>query len=214
MSWRRCAVGAVGGFGGLAMCVDVAHADSPLDMVQASNSDPNRFGHAYRRGTSAQEFPDLKGHNSYLAAFLTPDMYAALEKKRTARGSSIDSVIQAGVDVVGNPHTPHVGVYAGDEESYYTFSGLFHPIISAKHKYDPKTMFIPDTNPQKLSNASLNPQYILEVKTKTVCIPHPPLLFKKFNKTPFSHATSAITVTPRLSAAQSAVKSNLWFCRP
>lgn len=101
-----------------------------------------------------ENFPDLSKHNNWMAKCMTPDIFAKLQDKKTPSGFTLDRCIQTGwflfypllfqqvvmcpcpylgVDNPGHPFIMTVGLVAGDEETYTTFSELFDPVISARH---------------------------------------------------------------------------------
>ncbi|CAJ1934530.1 unnamed protein product [Cylindrotheca closterium] len=81
-------------------------------------------------------YPDLSrfGKHSYLKKYLTPEIYAALKKKKTAKGVTLEDVIQSGVTLpYGARPVRGCGIYAGDAESYQVFAKLLDPIVEDWH---------------------------------------------------------------------------------
>ncbi|CAE8651202.1 unnamed protein product, partial [Polarella glacialis] len=84
--------------------------------------------------------PQLDSHSKILAEMLrqSPDIYYDLRQRRTKMGVGLARCIKAGMD---SPHCKDVegdfSLYAGDEESYETFSELFDQVISRLAKLDP-----------------------------------------------------------------------------
>jgi protein-arginine kinase len=64
--------------------------------------------------------------------FLTPEVRAQLQDRRTTLGFGLDDVIASGV---ANPDSS-IGAYAPDADSYDVFAPLLHPIIVAHHHLD------------------------------------------------------------------------------
>ena len=56
---------------------------------------------AYVTFSPEDDFPDLSGHNNYMAKALTKEIYAKLRDKATKNGFTLDDVIQTGVDNPG-----------------------------------------------------------------------------------------------------------------
>ncbi|GAX13687.1 creatine kinase [Fistulifera solaris] len=83
-------------------------------------------------------FPNLSRHgsNSLLKKYLTPDVYEQLKDKQTSAGVKLEDLIQGGIALPWGARPPRgiAGVYAGDAESYTTFSVLLSPLIEAHHK--------------------------------------------------------------------------------
>lgn len=73
-----------------------------------------------------------KDHKSAMAKYLSEDIYNKYKDVKSEMGVSLDACIKTGVD------TPHlgVGVTAGDESCYETFSDLFNPVIKDWHKFE------------------------------------------------------------------------------
>jgi len=87
-------------------------------------------------------------HKSLMAKFLTSELFDQLKDVKTKSGYSLSNAIMTGVVL---PHL-HVGVTAGDEESYTLFRDLFYPIIQEWHGIDPNTNTQPtaDLDPEKI----------------------------------------------------------------
>jgi creatine kinase len=79
--------------------------------------------------------PDLSRHCSLLADVVReqPTVYARLKDRQTINGVTLERCIRPGLDIIGDPSVPMVGVVAGDAESYEIFGELFLPIISRRH---------------------------------------------------------------------------------
>ncbi len=95
--------------------------------------------------------PDFSEHSSSLVKkHLTTFVYEQLHRLKTASGFTIDKAIQSGLK---NPDSA-IGIYAGDEESYHKFAGVFNPIIMDYHhnatrgiRSDFKPLTLPDPDP-------------------------------------------------------------------
>lgn len=61
--------------------------------------------------------------------YLTQTLFKSLAQKRTDSGFTLDRAIASGRENSDSD----IGIYAGDVQSYATFSPLFHPIISDYH---------------------------------------------------------------------------------
>ena len=113
-------------------------------------------------------FPDLEKHNNHMAHVLTPDMYNKIADRKTKMGTTIDQIIQTGVDNPGHPFIMTVGAVACDEESYETFKELMDPIIERRHKgYKPTDIHKTDLDHTKLKNGVFDPKYVLSSRVRT-----------------------------------------------
>ncbi|KAJ9468321.1 Creatine kinase [Diplonema papillatum] len=121
---------------------------------------------SYPRGDAAAEYPDLTGHFSLMAALLTPEVYARTFTRTTARGFTLDSVIQPGVDNPCHPMEETPGCFAGDEECYFAFKDVFDPILFIKHGWSTSDRQVCDLNPANVRCSQLNPQYIVSVRIR------------------------------------------------
>ncbi len=57
---------------------------------------------------------------------------------------------------------------AGDSESYDVFRDLFDKIILEKHNYTADQVHVNDLDATKLTNGSLDPNYVLSIRIRTV----------------------------------------------
>jgi len=71
-------------------------------------------------------------HTSVLSKVLTADMFEKYKTVKTAKGYTISSAVMAGVV---SPHL-HVGITAGDEESFTAFKDLYYGAVKVIHGYD------------------------------------------------------------------------------
>ncbi len=62
--------------------------------------------------------------------YLTDDLFVNLRGQKTASGFTINKAIKSGVENVDSS----IGIYAGDVESYQTFSAIFDHVISDYHR--------------------------------------------------------------------------------
>lgn len=71
-------------------------------------------------------------HTSILSKVLTPDMFEKYKTVKTTKGYTVSSAIMAGVV---SPHL-HVGITAGDEESFTAFKDLYYGSVNVINGYD------------------------------------------------------------------------------
>ena len=130
----------------------------------------NSFSLVYRPQLSVLDnYPDLSKHNNHMAKHLTKEVYKKLAPSATPNGFTLDRAIQTGVDNPGHPFIMTVGLVAGDEESYSTFSDLFDPVIESRHNGYKKT----DTHKTDLEaknlvgGDNLDSKYVLSSRIRT-----------------------------------------------
>uniref|UniRef100_H2ZCP3 Creatine kinase M-type n=1 Tax=Ciona savignyi TaxID=51511 RepID=H2ZCP3_CIOSA len=113
--------------------------------------------------------PDLSKHNNWMSKCLTPAIYSKLKDRKTPSGYTLDKCIQTGVDNPGHPFIMTVGLVAGDEESYSTFSELFDPVISGRHGgYPANAKHTTDLDASRLRGGdNLDPKYVLSSRVRT-----------------------------------------------
>jgi arginine kinase len=81
---------------------------------------------------NGSSFPEFRPEcSSLLCRFLTKRMFSELKDKETSTGFTFLQAIQSGV----LNQDSHIGVYAGDADSYDLFSPLFDPIIEEYHGF-------------------------------------------------------------------------------
>ena len=121
------------------------------------------------------DYPDLLDKGSLLRLYLTPEVYSRLVNRTSSTGSTLNSVIQVGVDQEECSRCDP-GIVAGDPDCYDVFNELFDPIITHIHSCGSHTEggSVTDTaidNIPKLTSIS-------EVKIKLRCnlrgFPFPP----------------------------------------
>ena len=115
------------------------------------------------------DYPDLSIHNNHMAKCMTPDIFVKLAKATTPNGFTLNQAIQTGVDNPGHPFIMTVGMVAGDEESYDTFSDLFDPVIDARHGgYKKENKHQTNLDPSHLNGGDdLDPKYVLSSRVRT-----------------------------------------------
>ena len=90
--------------------------------------------------------------NSLVKKYLSQKICKALEHQRTDSGFTLEKAIHSGLK---NPDSA-IGIYAGDSQSYQTFSPVFDPVIqeyhggveNLKHKSDIRELNLPVLDPE------------------------------------------------------------------
>ncbi len=111
------------------------------------------------------EFPNFPVDcKSMLCKYLTKEVFEALKDRKTSNGFTLMDAIHSGVV---NPDSS-IGVYAGDEESYFTFSPLFDPIIEEYHGYSSDSRHKSNLNPDDLDAPNPDPdgKYIISTRIR------------------------------------------------
>jgi len=93
-----------------------------------------------------------KTANSLVKKYLSQKVWCALENRKTDSGFTLAKAINSGLK---NPDS-EIGIYAGDAQSYETFSMIFDPVISEYHgcpenlkqKSDITALDLPDLDPE------------------------------------------------------------------
>lgn len=111
------------------------------------------------------------GQYSYLAKYLTPEIYRQLKDKKTkSNGVTLEDMIQSGASLPWGARPPNgLGVFAGDEECYTVFAPLLIPMIedfhgiSDRESQPQKGAKLPPRRLSKLRRqvTNLNPEYVL-----------------------------------------------------
>ena len=92
--------------------------------------------------------------NSLLAKHLSEKVFDQLKDKKTWHGYTLHQAIQSNMENLDSS----IGIYAGDEDSYETFSTIFNPVIADYHGVDPESVLyrsgftdidLPDLDPLK-----------------------------------------------------------------
>ena len=106
------------------------------------------------------EFPsDCK---SLLSKYLTKEVFEELKDKKTSSGFTLKTAIASGVQNSDSG----IGVYAGDIESYRTFSSLFDPIIKEYHGFNKTDSHISNLNSNDLNAPNPDPENKYIVSTR------------------------------------------------
>jgi creatine kinase len=85
-------------------------------------------------------------------------------------GVGLDKIIKGGVDLAPDYNTGKVGILAGDEESYYTFGGIFDPCMDIRHGGYPIDAVHPppQLDEMLLQNCdAIDPNYIVSTRVRT-----------------------------------------------
>jgi len=110
-----------------------------------------------------QSFPKFpKECHSLLCKYLTPEVFEKLKDTTTVNGFTLEQAINSGVK---NPDSS-IGVYAGDRESYETFSPLLDPIIQDYHGFSTIDRHKSNLDVNKLIASDLDPQNSYIVSTR------------------------------------------------
>ncbi|KAL7569879.1 hypothetical protein ACA910_008546 [Epithemia clementina (nom. ined.)] len=124
----------------------------------------------------ADSFPNFSRHgkDSLLKKYLTQNVYDKLVRKETSLGVRLDDMIRAGVSLPLGATPPRgvAGIYAGDAESYRTFSLLLDPIIGEYHRSEKTRRGVQrhktNLDPMQLHTRQLDPdgRYILYTRLR------------------------------------------------
>jgi creatine kinase len=123
-------------------------------------------------GEVPEECPDITKHFSIMTDVLKrqPELYSKLRDKKTYLGVSLGKCIKTGIDNKGHPMIKTVGMVAGDEESYETFSELFDPVISVRHEgYAADAKHPTNLDCSKLTSTRCDPsgKYVFSAQVRT-----------------------------------------------
>jgi len=101
---------------------------------------------------------------SLLSKYLSTEVFETLKNKVTANGFTLERAIRSGVENLDSG----IGVYAGDEESYETFSPLFDKIIEDYHGFTTLDKHQSNLNVEALKSPNLDPddEYILSTRIR------------------------------------------------
>ena len=109
------------------------------------------------------EFPELPADcKSQLCKHLSKELFETLKDKETSNGFTLRQAINSGVENIDSG----IGVYAGDEESYTTFSGLFDPIIEEYHGFSKEDKHKSNLDPADLNAPNPDPDGDFIVSTR------------------------------------------------
>ena len=148
------------------------------------------------------EFPTFsKDCNSLLSKYLTEDVFEKLKNYETSYGFTLKSAIASGVQNADSG----IGVYAGDKESYSTFSPLFDPIIEEYHSFTAQDSHKSNLNPDDLNAPNPDPQskYIVSTRIR---------VGRNFDNMPLGPAITKVQrdeIEKTASEALSALENNL-----
>ncbi len=103
-------------------------------------------------------------HKSLMARFLTKERFEELKDLKTSNGFTIMDAINSGVQ---NPDSG-IGIYAGDIESYSTFSAIFDEIIEEYHGFSKSDMHRSNLNADDLNaiNPDPNGEYVVSTRIR------------------------------------------------
>ncbi len=111
------------------------------------------------------DFPNFsENSHSLLSKFLTKSVFEELKNKKTTKNNSLQQVIASGVA----HQDSHIGVYAGDKESYTIFSSLFDPIIKEYHGFSKHQKHNSNTDITQFSgsNPDVENKYIISTRIR------------------------------------------------
>lgn len=109
------------------------------------------------------EYPIFpKECKSLLSKYLTKELFETLKTRVTPNGFTLAKAIRSGVENLDSG----IGVYAGDKESYTTFSELFDPIIEEYHGFGKENQH--QSSFEGLESVELDPkgEYILSTRIR------------------------------------------------
>lgn len=105
-----------------------------------------------------------KENNSLAKKYLTKEVFEKIKDKKTALGYGLEQLINSGL----HNDDSEIGVYAGDKESYSTFSPLISPIIEEYHGFTPSSSHKSNMNLEDLDtpNPDEEGKYILSTRIR------------------------------------------------
>ncbi|MCP4113915.1 MAG: arginine kinase [Desulfobacteraceae bacterium] len=113
---------------------------------------------------------------SLVKEHLTPALFNDLKGKRTKNEFTLEQAIQSGIQ---NPDSS-IGIYAGDAESYRTFSKIFDPVIESYHGCPGSPIHRSDLTRPDLSDSVLSSgrvrSFRIRVARNIANLPFPPLV--------------------------------------
>jgi creatine kinase len=130
---------------------------------------------ATQAAADTDSYPNFSRHGkqSLLKQYLTEEVYNNLKDLRTANGVTLEDLIRSGVSLPWGAKPPRgiSGVFAGDAESYHTFSDLLNPLIDEHHKPTYRVRLQrhkTNLNPAQLLKQQLDPEgaYILYTRLR------------------------------------------------
>ncbi|MEA1879073.1 MAG: phosphagen kinase [Campylobacterota bacterium] len=105
-----------------------------------------------------------KENNSLVKKYLTKEVFELIKDKKTSLGYGFEQLIHSGL----NNDDSDIGIYAGDKESYSTFSPLISPIIESYHGFTASSQHKSNMNPDDLDtpNPDKEGKYILSTRIR------------------------------------------------
>jgi creatine kinase/arginine kinase len=99
---------------------------------------------------------------SMLCKHLSTELFESLKNKKTANGFTLKQAINSGIKNTDS----EIGIYAGDEESYETFSPLFDKIIEDYHGFSKEEKHHSNLNADDLKIKTLDENYVLSTRIR------------------------------------------------
>jgi creatine kinase len=137
-------------------------SEHPAAPPESTNADTDSYPNFSRHGKQSL----LKQH-------LTEEIYNKLKGYQTLSGVTLEDLIRSGVSLPWGAKPPRgiAGVFAGDAESYHTFSDLLNPLIEEHHKPTYRARLQrhkTNLNPAQLLKQQLDPEgaYILYTRLR------------------------------------------------
>ncbi len=115
--------------------------------------------------TQVNEFPKFpQDCKSLLSKHLSKNIFEELKNKKTSYGFTLKKAINSGVKNFDSG----IGVYAGDMESYTSFSPLFDLIIKDYHGFSKNETHKSNLNPNNLNavNPDIEGKYIISTRIR------------------------------------------------
>ncbi len=94
--------------------------------------------------------------------FLTASVYDRLSRLKTATGFTLEQAIRSGRD---NPDS-HIGIYAGDAQTYTLFKDIFDPVIRAYHEITGPIHHVSNLNSLNLPDLDPDNRFILSTRIR------------------------------------------------
>ncbi len=99
---------------------------------------------------------------SLVKKYLTRDLIEILQHQSTSTGFTLEKAIRSGIE----NHDSSIGIYAGDAQSYQTFSLVFKPIIHEYHGVTSGTKHPLDINRLDLADPDPDNKFILSTRIR------------------------------------------------
>ena len=105
-----------------------------------------------------------KEYKSLMSKYLTKEVFDKLKDAKTENNFVLQNAINSGIE---NPDSV-IGVYAGDKQSYETFSALLDPIIQEYHGFNKSDIHKSNLNVEDLNapNPDVNNEYIVSTRIR------------------------------------------------